>query len=273
VLEKVAASCDEIKQAFARSKFSKPERIGRKPTPMSPKLSTSAIFTLQPCDNSGHLTAPRRSPVNRTFSIGGRVASGDYCTVDFPLAILTGMTTAAIVAGNAVIIKPSDQTPVIGARLMELFLEAGLPAGVVNLLIGPGSKVGAHLVGHPQVDFIAFTGSKEVGLKIWETAGHTHPGQRNLKKVICEMGGKNCLIVDSDADLDEAVIGCIASAFGYLGQKCSALSRLIVLADNYDKFLERLVSAAASLPVGIPELPGTIIGPVISRDAQQRISQ
>jgi RHH-type proline utilization regulon transcriptional repressor/proline dehydrogenase/delta 1-pyrroline-5-carboxylate dehydrogenase len=190
---------------------------------------------------------------------------------NFPLAILTGMTSAAVVTGNAVIMKPSDQTPVIGARLMDLFLQAGLPAGVVNLLTGPGGKVGSHLVSHPQIDFIAFTGSKEVGLRIWESAGKTLPGQVNLKKVICEMGGKNCIIVDSDADLDEAVAGCIASAFGYQGQKCSALSRLIVLADNYDKFLERLIAAAASLRVGPAEKPGNIIGPVISREAQQRI--
>lgn len=190
---------------------------------------------------------------------------------NFPLAILTGMASAAIAAGNAVLIKPSDQTPIIGARLMELLIEAGLPPGVANLVTGPGGKVGAHLVSHPQIDFIAFTGSKEVGVRIWESAGRTPAGQANLKKVVCEMGGKNCVIVDSDADLDEAVVGCIASAFGYQGQKCSALSRLIVLADNYDKFVERLVSAAASLPVGPAEQPGNIIGPVIARDAQQRI--
>ncbi|HXU77507.1 MAG TPA: L-glutamate gamma-semialdehyde dehydrogenase, partial [Methylomirabilota bacterium] len=190
---------------------------------------------------------------------------------NFPLAILTGMTSAAVVAGNAVIMKPSDQTPVIGARLMELFREAGLPRGVVNLLTGPGGKVGAHLVGHAQIDFIAFTGSKEVGLRIWESAGRTVPGQANLKKVICEMGGKNAVIVDSDADLDEAVAGCIHSAFGYQGQKCSALSRLIVLADNYDKFVNRLIAAAGSLPVGPAEQAGTVVGPVIGREAQQRI--
>jgi RHH-type proline utilization regulon transcriptional repressor/proline dehydrogenase/delta 1-pyrroline-5-carboxylate dehydrogenase len=190
---------------------------------------------------------------------------------NFPLAILTGMSAAAVVAGNAVIMKPSDQTPVVAARLMDLFMEAGLPPGVVNFLTGPGSTVGAHLAGHPQVDFIAFTGSKEVGLKIWETAGRTARGQADLKKVVCEMGGKNCLIVDGDADLDEAVTGCVASAFGYQGQKCSALSRLIVLADNYDKFMDRLIAAAASLRIGPAETPGTSLGPVISRDAQQRI--
>src|SRR5437588_7825494 len=154
---------------------------------------------------------------------------------------------------------------------MYMFVEARLPAEVVNLLTGPGKAVGAHLVAHPKIDFIAFTGSKEVGLKIWETAGQTRPGQANLKKVVCEMGGKNCLIVDSDADMDEAVIGCIASAFGYQGQKCSALSRLVVLADNYEKFLERLLAAAASMSIGPAEIPGNIIGPVISQDAQQRI--
>jgi RHH-type proline utilization regulon transcriptional repressor/proline dehydrogenase/delta 1-pyrroline-5-carboxylate dehydrogenase len=192
---------------------------------------------------------------------------------NFPLAILTGMTTAAVVAGNTVIMKPSDQTPVIAARLMNLCLEAGLPAGVVNLLTGPGGSVGAHLVGHPRVDFIAFTGSKEVGLKIWETAGRTLAGQADLKKVVCEMGGKNCIIIDGNADLDEAVTGCISSAFGYQGQKCSALSRLVVLEENYDKFLARLVAAAASLQVGPAEIPGNIIGPVINRDAQERISK
>ncbi|HEX4265753.1 MAG TPA: aldehyde dehydrogenase family protein [Verrucomicrobiae bacterium] len=190
---------------------------------------------------------------------------------NFPLAILTGMSAAAVVAGNAVILKPSDQTPVIASRLMDLLMEAGLPPGVANLVTGPGGTVGAHLVAHPKVDFIAFTGSKEVGLKIWETSGRTLPGQAGLKRVVCEMGGKNCLIVDGDADLDEAVAGCIASAFGYQGQKCSALSRLIVLADNYDKFMERFITAAASLRVGSAETPGTLLGPVISRDAQKRI--
>ena len=190
---------------------------------------------------------------------------------NFPLAILTGMTAAALVAGNAVIIKPSDQTPVIAAHLMKLLVKAGFQPGVANLLTGPGSTVGAHLVSEPRVDFIAFTGSKEVGLKIWEAAGRTQPGQTNLKKVVCEMGGKNCVIVDSDADMDEAVAGCLASAFGYQGQKCSALSRLIVLKDNYAAFMQRFIAAAASMRVGPSQDPGNFIGPVISRDAQQRI--
>ncbi len=190
---------------------------------------------------------------------------------NFPLAILTGMMSAAVVTGNAVIVKPSDQTTVIASRLMDLLAEAGFPPGVVNLLTGRGSVVGEHLVLHPRVDFIAFTGSMEVGLRIWECAGRTGPGQASLKKVICEMGGKNALIVDGDADLDEAVTGAIASAFGYNGQKCSALSRLIVLADNYEKFVERLIAAAASLRVGPAEEPGAIIGPVIDRASQERM--
>ena len=190
---------------------------------------------------------------------------------NFPLAILTGMMSAAVVAGNAAIIKPSEQTPVIAARLMELVRQAGFPPGVINLLTGRGSEIGNHLVAHPQIDFIAFTGSMEVGLKIWETAGHTLPEQANLKKVVCEMGGKNALIIDSDADLDEAVAGTVQSAFGYNGQKCSALSRLIVLTDNYDKFIDRLIAAAASLRIGPGEEPGNIIGPVIDRVSQRRI--
>lgn len=190
---------------------------------------------------------------------------------NFPLAIVTGMTTAALVAGNTVIMKPSDQTPVIAARLMDLFIEAGLPAGSISLITGPGPIVGSRLVEHPQTDFVAFTGSKEVGLAIWQAAGKTSPAQPNLKKVVCEMGGKNCMIIDSDADLDEAVTGCIASAFGYQGQKCSALSRLVVLSDSYARFLERLIAATASMRVGPAETPGTLIGPVISPEAQQRI--
>ena len=190
---------------------------------------------------------------------------------NFPLAILTGMTAAVVVTGNTVLMKPSEQTPVLGAHLMSLLLEAGLPPGVVNLVTGAGAQIGAHLTAHPRVDLIAFTGSMEVGLRIWETAGRVQPGQAHLKKVVCEMGGKNALIVDSDADLDEAVAGTLVSAFGYAGQKCSALSRLIVLAGNYERFLERLLPAAASLRIGPAEQPGSIVVPVINRDAQQRI--
>jgi len=190
---------------------------------------------------------------------------------NFPLAILCGMAGAAVAGGNTVLLKPSNNTPVIAAELVRLCVEAGFPAGVFNLVTERGSEVGERLIASPQTDFIAFTGSMEVGLHLWETAGRTPPGQPNLKKVICEMGGKNCLIVDSDADLDEAVLGILHSAFGFLGQKCSALSRLIVLEDNYDKLVERVIAACSSLRVGPAERPGALIGPVIDRPAQKRI--
>jgi RHH-type proline utilization regulon transcriptional repressor/proline dehydrogenase/delta 1-pyrroline-5-carboxylate dehydrogenase len=190
---------------------------------------------------------------------------------NFPLAILTGMTSAALVGGNAVILKPSDQTPVIAAALLDRMAQAGFPPGVVNLLTGRGSEIGPHLVAHPQIDFIAFTGSMEVGLRLWESAGATPPAQLHLRKVVCEMGGKNALIIDNDADLDEAVAAIVQSAFGYNGQKCSALSRLIVLDAAHDRLLERLIAAGSSLRIGPAEMPGNLIGPVIDRAAQQRI--
>lgn len=210
---------------------------------------------------------------------------GEACTLDwlprgtgvviapwnFPLAILCGLTVAPVVAGNTVVMKPAEQTSVIGATFMAILVEAGLPPGVVNLLTGRGEEVGAHLVAHPQVDFVAFTGSRAVGLQIWETAGRTPPGQNHLKKVVCEMGGKNALIVDTDADLDEAIPAALYSAFGFAGQKCSALSRLIVLEGVYDRFVDRFVAACASVPVGDPAEPGTVIGPVIDAEAQQRL--
>jgi RHH-type proline utilization regulon transcriptional repressor/proline dehydrogenase/delta 1-pyrroline-5-carboxylate dehydrogenase len=154
---------------------------------------------------------------------------------------------------------------------MEMFEEAGVPRGVLNYLPGHGSVIGQHLVDHPQVVMIAFTGSREVGLRIWESAGKTRPGQPELKRVVCEMGGKNAIIVDSDADLDETISDCIYSAFGYQGQKCSALSRLIVLEENYDRVMERLLAAAASIRVGNPEEPGITVGPVIDERAYKRI--
>jgi RHH-type proline utilization regulon transcriptional repressor/proline dehydrogenase/delta 1-pyrroline-5-carboxylate dehydrogenase len=190
---------------------------------------------------------------------------------NFPMAILTGMTTAALVTGNTVIIKPAEQSAVLGAMLVEIFEDAGVPPGVLNFLPGKGSIIGAHLVDHPDVNLIAFTGSREVGLRIWESAGQTRPGQRQLKHVVCEMGGKNGIIIDSDADLDEAIVDCIYSAFGFQGQKCSALSRLIVVEENYRRVMQRLLSAAASLRVGNPEEPGITVGPVVDKAAYERI--
>ena len=190
---------------------------------------------------------------------------------NFPIAILCGMASAGVVTGNTVIMKPSEQSIVCGAMLMQVFEEAGVPPGVLNFLSGRGSVIGAHLVDHKDVDLIAFTGSREVGLKIWESAGITRPGQRELKRVICEMGGKNAIIVDADADVGEAIGYSIYSAFGYQGQKCSALSRLILLEENYDRVMERLIPAAASLRVGNPEEPGIMVGPMIDEAAYRRI--
>ena len=192
---------------------------------------------------------------------------------NFPMAILCGMVTAALVTGNTVIMKAAEPSAVIGALLMEVFEEAGVPPGVLNFLPGRGSVIGAHLVDHPDVEMIAFTGSREVGLRIWESAGKTRPGQRELKRVVCEMGGKNAVIVDSDADLDETIVDTIYSAFGYQGQKCSACSRLIVLEENYDRVMERLIAAAGSLRVGNPEEPGITVGPVIDETAYRRIQE
>jgi RHH-type proline utilization regulon transcriptional repressor/proline dehydrogenase/delta 1-pyrroline-5-carboxylate dehydrogenase len=190
---------------------------------------------------------------------------------NFPLAILCGLTVAPLVAGNSVIMKPAEQTTVIAAALMDILVEAGVPAGVLNFVPGFGEDVGGRLVAHPGVDFIAFTGSRSVGCRIWETAGRTQPGQRNLKKVVCEMGGKNALIVDNDADLDEAIPAALYSAFGFSGQKCSALSRLIVLDGVYDHFVERFAAACASIPVGDPAQPGVLVGPVIDAEARDKI--
>jgi RHH-type proline utilization regulon transcriptional repressor/proline dehydrogenase/delta 1-pyrroline-5-carboxylate dehydrogenase len=190
---------------------------------------------------------------------------------NFPLAILTGLTVAPLVAGNAVVMKPSGETPVLAAWLFEVLGEAGLPPGVLAYLPGPGRTAGARLCEHPGTDFIAFTGSREVGCGLWEVAGRTRPGQANLKKMVCEMGGKNAIVVDDDADLDEAVPAILQSAFGYAGQKCSACSRVIALAGVHDRLLERLVEACRTLDVGDPTLPGTQVGPVIDAAARERI--
>jgi RHH-type proline utilization regulon transcriptional repressor/proline dehydrogenase/delta 1-pyrroline-5-carboxylate dehydrogenase len=190
---------------------------------------------------------------------------------NFPMAILTGLVSAALVTGNTVIMKPAEQSAVCGAMLMEMFEEAGIPPGVLNFLPGKGRVIGQHLVDHKDVHMIAFTGSREVGLRIWKSAGETREGQLELKRVVCEMGGKNPVIVDSDADLDEAIVDTIYSAFGYQGQKCSACSRLIVLEENYDRVVKRLVEAAASLRVGNPEEPGITVGPVIDETAYRRM--
>ncbi|QGJ71198.1 L-glutamate gamma-semialdehyde dehydrogenase [Planctomycetales bacterium 10988] len=194
---------------------------------------------------------------------------------NFPLAILTGMTSAALVTGNTVIMKPAEQSPIIAWQLMQIFQEIGLPPGVLNLLPGDGETVGEALVIHPKVHMIAFTGSRQVGLTIHRQAAEVSASGQipYVKEVIAEMGGKNAIIVDDDADLDEAIQGVVKSAFGYQGQKCSACSRLILLESIHDAFVERMIDAIRSLKVGPAEDPGTDIGPLIDRAAQLKVEE
>ncbi len=191
---------------------------------------------------------------------------------NFPLAIATGMVTAALVTGNGVCFKPAEQTPAIAAQLVTALLAGGLPPGVLAFLPGRGEEVGARLVAHPDVALIAFTGSRDVGMAINSTAAQVQPGQRQVKRVIAEMGGKNPLIVDTDADVDQAVPIILSSAFGFSGQKCSALSRLIVVGTVHDELVERLVGAATLLTIGHPRLMGTEMGPLIDADARTKVA-
>ncbi len=192
---------------------------------------------------------------------------------NFPLAILTGMTVASLVTGNTTIVKPSSETPTIAAKFGEVLLEAGFPESSFTVLAGSGASVGDVLVQHPKTRFIAFTGSRDVGLRINELAAKHQPGQIWIKRVIAEMGGKDAIIVDGDADLDKAVDGVLASAFGYQGQKCSACSRAVVDAKVYNQFLDMLAAKTKNLKVGPSEDPANYMGPVISEGALKSILQ
>ncbi len=186
---------------------------------------------------------------------------------NFPMAILCGMTSAALVTGNTVILKPSSDAPKIGHLFMEILEEAGLPKGVVNYVTGSGSVVGDYLVQHPKTRFIAFTGSKEVGLRIVEQAAITREGQIWIKRVIAEMGGKDAIIIDNESNLESAVDGVLYSAFGFQGQKCSACSRAIVVTEVYDEFLNKLVEKTKKLTVGPTKLYDNFMGAVINEKA------
>jgi 1-pyrroline-5-carboxylate dehydrogenase len=189
---------------------------------------------------------------------------------NFPFAIMAGMTAAAIVTGNTVVLKPSSDSPTIAARFMEVLEEAGLPPGVVNFCPGSGALFGNAVVAHPKTRFIAFTGSKDVGLDIHERAAKTQPGQVWIKRTILEMGGKDSIVVCADADFDQAVDGVIASAFGFSGQKCSACSRVIVEQPIYRQFVDRLGERASALKVGDP-VHNPNMGPVVSEGALRTI--
>ena len=204
------------------------------------------------------------------YTYEGRGVVGVIAPWNFPLAILTGMTAAALAAGNAVVMKPAHQSPIIAGSLARILYEAGVPAEALHCLPGRPAA-GRALVEHPHVDMVAFTGGNAAGLAIARAAAEVRPGQRGLKKLLAELGGKNAVIVDEDADLDLAVEGVVASAFGYAGQKCSAASRVIVVGTARDEFRTRLAAAVESLPVGAPEDPYTVVPPVISAEARARI--
>lgn len=190
---------------------------------------------------------------------------------NFPLAIMVGMTVAALVTGNTVVLKPSSETPTIGAKFADALLQAGFPAECFSFLTGSGAAIGDTLVAHPKTRFVSFTGSREVGLHITELAAKTQPGQIWIKRLVAEMGGKDAIIVDADCDLEAAVLGVMYSAFGYSGQKCSACSRAIVHQAVYDDFIARLKAKTETLSVGPPEDPGNYMGPVISQRAERTI--
>ncbi|MFO7321892.1 MAG: L-glutamate gamma-semialdehyde dehydrogenase [Chloroflexota bacterium] len=193
---------------------------------------------------------------------------------NFPNAITTGMTAAAIVAGNTVVLKPAEQSPWVAYKMCELFWNAGLPAGVLNFVTGPGEVVGGRMVEHPKTRFIAFTGSRAVGTEIYEKASRVQPGQLWLKRSILEMGGKDAIIVDETADLEAAAEGIVTSAFGFQGQKCSACSRAIIVNDVYETVAERVIARTRRLTVGNPvENPAVDLGPVIDQEAFDRIRQ
>ncbi len=192
---------------------------------------------------------------------------------NFPLAILVGMTSAALVTGNTVVLKPSSDSPTIGAKFVEILDDIGLPPGVLNFLPGSGAEVGDYLVSHPKSRFISFTGSKEIGLRINELAAKQAPGQIWIKRVVAEMGGKDVIIVEEDADLEEAAQGVVSSAFGFQGQKCSACSRVVVSSKIYDRFLNMLVERTEKIKVGPAKDPENYMGPVINERALASISE
>ncbi|MDX1934810.1 MAG: proline dehydrogenase family protein [Capsulimonadales bacterium] len=192
---------------------------------------------------------------------------------NFPLAILTGMATAALVAGNPVLLKPAEQSSRVGFFLYEALTAAGCPEGVATYVPGDGEEIGPTLVNDPRVALIAFTGSKTVGLSILESAAVVRPGQREIKKVIAELGGKNAILVDEDADPDEAVLGTLHSFVGFAGQKCSACSRVVVIGSAYEPFCARLAEAVKSIRIGPADDPATTLGPVVDEESQRRVER
>ncbi|WP_028593139.1 L-glutamate gamma-semialdehyde dehydrogenase [Paenibacillus assamensis] len=191
---------------------------------------------------------------------------------NFPLAIMAGMTAAAVVAGNTVVLKPASTSPVIAAKFVELMEEVGLPAGVINFIPGSGAEIGDLIVDHPRTRFVSFTGSRDVGLRINERISRTQPGQIWIKRLIAEMGGKDGIVVDNSAPVEEAATAIVQSAFGFQGQKCSAGSRAIIHADVYDAVVELVIEKTKALAVGTA-VENVAIGPVIDQNAYKKILQ
>lgn len=193
---------------------------------------------------------------------------------NFPNAICAGMIAAALVTGNTVVAKPAEQSPAIAYMICQLFWEAGLPKGVLNFLTGPGEVVGARMVEHPETRIVSFTGSRAVGVQIYEQAAKVRPGQKWLKRMVLEMGGKDAILVDETATLEAAAQGIVASAFGFQGQKCSACSRAIIVDEVYEQVAERVVALTNSLHMGSTDKDYQVdIGPVIDEDSLNRLQR
>src|SRR2546429_271020 len=190
---------------------------------------------------------------------------------NFPCAIMAGLVAASLVTGNTVVLKPASDSPTIAAKFIDILFEAGIPKEAVDFITGPGGAVGDTLVTHPKTRYIGFTGSKEVGLRISELAGKTVPGQMWIKRTVLEMGGKDGIVVDEEADIDAAVEGTVQAAFGYQGQKCSACSRAIVSEKIYDRFVQKLVERTKKITVGPSDDPNNYMGPVVSQSAMKTI--
>jgi RHH-type proline utilization regulon transcriptional repressor/proline dehydrogenase/delta 1-pyrroline-5-carboxylate dehydrogenase len=270
-LRKIAAALLQARDRFAAWQVLE---AGKNWTEADADVCEAIDFLNYYADQAERLAGPRIIELSGEHNSHGYRARGIGLVIapwNFPLAILTGMLSATIVTGNTAIVKPSSLTPVIAAHFMQLLREVGLPPGVVSCLPGRGADVGEYLAASPLVNIIAFTGSREIGTHLLGIGARLQPGQAHVKRVIAEMGGKNAIIVDADADLDDAVPGVLQSAFGYQGQKCSAASRVIVVGRLYAAFLERLAEAARSLTIGDPQEPGNFLGPVIDAEAYVRI--
>ena len=250
--------------------------VGKSWTDADTEVAEAIDFCMYYAQEMRRLSSPLRMDIEgeeNCYFYRPRGVAAVISSWNEPLAQLTGMTAAALVTGNTVVMKPAEQSPVIAAKLMDMIRHTGIPDGVVNYLPGYGDEIGPELVGNPDVDIVAFAGSAEVGLEVNKRAAETDDRQQNVRRVIAEMGGKNAIIVDDDADLDEAVAGVMNSAFGFSGQKSASCSRVIVLNSIHDQFVARLKDAVESLAVGATSDPTNIVGPIIDDESAKRIEE